>query len=298
MTTNDIISKIWLKELKGGRAPWLNENFTKNSYAYNRFNKNKPYSLLNQLLLPYSGEYATLKQWASIGGILKRGEKPFTVTFWHLINLGLSCVVDDNSDDGGEKNKKVPILKNYNVYHISQIDNVTPIKINSLHTCVGSFINSFEKANNVIKEYLLWLKENFSNFTIEKVLTTEPSFSSHDDNNYSLLLPDDDIMPIPKDVIIYKKIFKVLALSYLCTNELWLKTPSNERYRKYYIAEICSYLLLQYCGFDISHYENLLSQNLLDDLIFEIEKNHDFITKIIHYVELTCSAITKDNRFI
>ena len=36
----------------------------------------KPYSILNQMLLKHSGEYATFKQWQDLGGHVKKVRNP------------------------------------------------------------------------------------------------------------------------------------------------------------------------------------------------------------------------------
>ena len=41
----------------------------------------KSYSLLNQMLLKYDGEYATFKQWSDLGGRIRKGEKAQMLPF-------------------------------------------------------------------------------------------------------------------------------------------------------------------------------------------------------------------------
>ena len=57
MVTDRIIA-----ELEKGNIPWKHPWTGVRSGAYNRITK-KPYSIINQILLKYSGEYATFKQW-------------------------------------------------------------------------------------------------------------------------------------------------------------------------------------------------------------------------------------------
>ena len=54
-----------------------------NTGAYNRIS-NKPYSLLNQILLGRDGEWATFKQWTDLGGHIRKGEKSSFVVFWKI----------------------------------------------------------------------------------------------------------------------------------------------------------------------------------------------------------------------
>ena len=83
--------------------------------TFNRISRH-PYSLLNQLLLSRGGEYATFKQWDQIGGKVKKGEKAEIVVFWKLQEAQVK-------DETGEiRIKKIPILRYYNVFHISQVE--------------------------------------------------------------------------------------------------------------------------------------------------------------------------------
>lgn len=71
MVTDRIIA-----ELEKGLIPWERPwcSGVKDG-AYNRVTE-KPYSLLNQMLLQHSGEYATFKQITDAGGHVKKGANP------------------------------------------------------------------------------------------------------------------------------------------------------------------------------------------------------------------------------
>ena len=74
------------------------------------------------MLLKHDGEYATFKQWQDLGGKIKKGEKSEIVVFWKMLET-----TETNSD--GEKVKKtIPMLRYYNVFHISQVENVEALK--------------------------------------------------------------------------------------------------------------------------------------------------------------------------
>ena len=47
----------------------------------------KPYSLLNQMLLGQSGEYATFKQVQQADGCVRKGEKAHMVVFWKFLKV-------------------------------------------------------------------------------------------------------------------------------------------------------------------------------------------------------------------
>lgn len=109
--------------------------------AYNRISK-KPYSLLNQMLLQHSGEYATFKQWSELGGHIRKGEKAEIVVFWKLQPY------EEENADGEKIIKQIPLLRYYNVFHISQVDGVEPKEID---------LNEFEpieEAEKIKTEYM------------------------------------------------------------------------------------------------------------------------------------------------
>lgn len=114
MVTNRIID-----QLSKGDIPWHKPWHGINSGAYNRVSK-KPYSLMNQMLLSHDGEYATYKQWHDMGGQVRKGEKAEIVVFWKMIDV-------KEEKDGETNKKKVPMLRYYSVFHVSQVDGVEPL---------------------------------------------------------------------------------------------------------------------------------------------------------------------------
>ena len=118
MVTDRIIA-----ELEKGNIPWKRPWTGVRSGAYNRITK-KPYSIINQILLKYSGEYATFKQWSELGGHIKKGEKSEIVVFWKIYQK------EETNEETGEKEvRKIPVLKYYNVFHISQVEGVKPLEV-------------------------------------------------------------------------------------------------------------------------------------------------------------------------
>ena len=110
-----------IEQLKEGEIPWNKPWTGIASGAFNRISK-KPYSLLNQMLLSKSGEYASYKQWQSLGGQVRKGEKSEIVVFWKIIQ------VEEENSKGETVKKSIPILKYYRVFHISQVDGVKPLE--------------------------------------------------------------------------------------------------------------------------------------------------------------------------
>lgn len=62
-----------IEQLEQGVIPWERPWTGVREGAYNRVSK-KSYSILNQMLLKYKGEYATFKQWQELGGHIRKGE--------------------------------------------------------------------------------------------------------------------------------------------------------------------------------------------------------------------------------
>ena len=112
------ITKRIIKKLENNQIPWIKPWSGISGGAHNRIS-GKPYSLLNQMLLEHDGEYATYKQWASLGGKVKKGEKSEIVVFWKMLQV-------DEIKDGEVEKKTIPLLKYINVFHVSQIDGVEP----------------------------------------------------------------------------------------------------------------------------------------------------------------------------
>lgn len=125
-----IVTDRIIEELNHGVIPWHKPWLTINGGAFNRVTGRK-YSLLNQLMLKHSGEYATFSQWMKLGGRIRKGEKSEFVVFWKWIDEG-STPENINEADLSDppkciKAKEYPMLRYYRVFHISQIDGVAPI---------------------------------------------------------------------------------------------------------------------------------------------------------------------------
>ena len=123
-----MVTERIIKQLEEGYIPWKKPWLTFNEGAFNRVSK-KSYSLLNQMLLSKDGEYATFKQWSALGGKIKKGAKAEIVVFWKMID----SVKESNSEEDDDKVsiRKIPILKYYNVFHISDVEGVEPLDTES-----------------------------------------------------------------------------------------------------------------------------------------------------------------------
>ena len=118
----DMVTTRIIAELEKGIIPWQKPWTGIRAGAYNRVSK-KPYSIINQMLLKHTGEYATFKQWQDLGGHVKKDEKSEIVVFWKIFEK------EETDKDTGEKEvKKIPMLRYYNVFHISQVEGVKPLE--------------------------------------------------------------------------------------------------------------------------------------------------------------------------
>lgn len=143
MSTNvyQLVTDRIIEELQKGNIPWEKPWTGVRSGAFNRISK-KPYSLLNQMLLKHEGEYATFKQWSELGGKIRKGEKSEIVVFWKIFEK-------EEINDKGEKEKvTIPLLKYINVFHISQVEGVEPLKQ------PFNEVTPIEEADKIIIDYV------------------------------------------------------------------------------------------------------------------------------------------------
>ena len=79
----------------------------------------RPYSLVNQWLLMEPGEYLTYKQIAALGGKVKKGAKSKFVVFFTNVEY-----TKKNEKTGEDEVKSYPLLRYYNVFHISNTEGI------------------------------------------------------------------------------------------------------------------------------------------------------------------------------
>lgn len=146
----EMVTERIIEQLENGVIPWeWNKPWSGvRSGAYNRISR-RSYSLLNQMLLKYDGEYATFKQWQELGGKVKRNEKSEIVVFWKVLPI------EEIQADGTKVIKEIPYLKYINVFHISQIVGVEPLKEEERKD-----IEPIEQAEKILQDY--WNRENIT----------------------------------------------------------------------------------------------------------------------------------------
>ena len=116
-----------IAELEQGVIPWHKPWASSTEAAHNRVTGRK-YSLVNQLMLKHGGEYASYSQWLTLGGQVRKGEKAEIVIFWKLPEKDVDADADIGADTEQERpSHDRPVLKYYNVFHVSQVDGIDPI---------------------------------------------------------------------------------------------------------------------------------------------------------------------------
>ena len=156
----EMVTERIIEQLEQGVIPWEKPWTGIKSGAYNRVSK-KSYSLLNQMLLQHKGEYATFAQWQKLGGHVRKGEKSEIVVFWKI------QPIEEEKEDGTKEVKQIPLLRYFNVFHISQVDGVEPLSKDALNE-----IEPIEKAESILHSY--WTKENI---TVEHVAGDKAYYS-------------------------------------------------------------------------------------------------------------------------
>jgi len=73
--------------------------------------------LLSMLQFPGSPLFLTFKQALALGGSVRKGEQGFPVIFWKLME-----VREDQAEKPEDVGEKVPLLRYYTVFHVSQCD--------------------------------------------------------------------------------------------------------------------------------------------------------------------------------
>ena len=147
----EMVTERIIAELEKGIIPWEKPWTGVRDGAFNRITKS-PYSLINQMLLLHRGEYATFKQWSDLGGHVRKGEKSEIVVFWKILEQ-----VETNEETGEKEIKKIPLLRYYNVFHISQVDGVEPLTPEQLN----NEIEPIEAGDKIITDYITREHLNF-----------------------------------------------------------------------------------------------------------------------------------------
>ena len=131
-----------VSELEAGTAPWQRP-WVGSRFAISHVT-GKPYSIMNQMLLEQPGEHVTFNQVLAEGGHVRKGEKSKIVVFWKWLDV-------ENKETGETEQK--PLLRYFNVFHISQVEGIKPRHDAPLPDCV----QPNEQAERILHDY--WDRE-------------------------------------------------------------------------------------------------------------------------------------------
>lgn len=256
----EIVTNRIIEELEKGVIPWEKPWTGIRSGAFNRVSK-KPYSLLNQMLLKHTGEYATFKQWQNLGGRIKKGAKSEIVVFWKILQ------VEEEKENGEKENKNVPVLRYFNVFHISQVDGVEPLKI------PFSDVEPIEGAEKIIKDYV-----NREHINFEECANDKAYYS-----------PSRDCVVVPK-----KEQYKFINEYYSTTfHELVHSTGHKSRLDRLTTGANAAF------GSETYSKEELVAEigsaNIMNLLGIETTKT---FRNTVAYIQSWLQVLKNDNRFI
>lgn len=154
--TNKIIS-----ELQQGRIPWHKPWFCSGSIVSHA--TGKPYSFLNSILLDKPGEYVTFLQAQAEGGHVRKGARSKQVYFWKPLKR--REIVKDAHGNETIKERLIPMLRTYNVFHIDDCEGLVAKHIGETKT----FDNlPEERAEQIAKAYIDREKITFQNNAVDK----------------------------------------------------------------------------------------------------------------------------------
>jgi antirestriction protein ArdC len=141
----EVVTQKIVERLEAGVVPWQIPWRTKNGMPRN-MTSNRPYTGINfwmLLCLPYTSSfYLTFEQTRALGGNIRKGEKATMVVFWKIL---------ESEDKNGEI-KKIPFLRYYNVFNLTQTEGIDEKKIPDKEAFDHDF-NSIPAADQIIHEW-------------------------------------------------------------------------------------------------------------------------------------------------
>lgn len=151
----DTVTKRILEQLEQGACPWL-KPWTGSSGAWSRAT-GKPYSLINQLLLP-RGEYITYTELCEQGGELVKGEDgkaPRAYQVWAFWYKAIKYGEEVNEDTGEvtDKIRLLPKAKYYKVYNVAEQTTLT-VKWQKHEPQAGGGVEAIEALEAIKQDYI------------------------------------------------------------------------------------------------------------------------------------------------
>lgn len=118
----EAVTRRIIEQLEQGTAPWRQPWGVNGLLPQNAVSK-RPYRGLNVLILGTSGyddpRWLTFKQANQLGGHIRKGEHSELISFWDF-----SRTVEDEDENGNVTERRVPLLKLYNVFNAQQTEGI------------------------------------------------------------------------------------------------------------------------------------------------------------------------------
>lgn len=147
MDIYQLITDKIIAQIDAGVCPWTKPWSGVLEGAIN-YETRKPYSLLNQMLLQKDGEWLTFNQVQKRGGKIRKGAKSGMVVFTKRVEYKKEVISDEG--EVTEKVIHIPMLKYYNVFHISDCEGIdTKIKEED-----NKVVEPLKEGEKVISTYL------------------------------------------------------------------------------------------------------------------------------------------------
>lgn len=150
MVTDKVIA-----QMEQGIIPW-HRPWTGTAGTVNYVTQ-RPYSLLNQILLGREGEWITFNQLKKLGGRIRKGAKAGSVVFFSPYGYQKEVIKEDGTKV--IEHRVIPILKCYNVFHVDDCEGIE--KHGGERT--QNELEPVERAEVVIKDYVTREKLTFKN---------------------------------------------------------------------------------------------------------------------------------------
>lgn len=146
-----VVTDRIIAEMEKGIIPWQRPWVGVAEGAIRRSN-GRPYSLINQMLLGKPGEYLTFRQCQDEGGKVKKGAKAQLVVFWKMMHRDKKDSAGNTIRDvnGLPVDDPVPVLRYYNVFHISDCEGIEP-KYSTVN--LPDTAAPVERADEIIDDY-------------------------------------------------------------------------------------------------------------------------------------------------
>lgn len=146
----EMVTERIVAEMEKGIIPWQ-KPWHGTADAAISYSTRRPYSLINQMLLGRPGEWLTWNQVKAQGGNVKKGAKAGMVVFfkWIVPKETLKGLDGKELTEEEQKKMSVPILRYYNVFHISDCEGIES-KIEEKPVKVA---NPIEEAEKVVDDY-------------------------------------------------------------------------------------------------------------------------------------------------